>query len=63
MGVFDLTGWRRKAAQLYKEAGRSSAAAEALSKAAKLVEDKNPQVCVLLFFFFFCCWYLSDAKP
>lgn len=34
----------RKAAQLYKEAGRGSAAAEALSKAAKLVEDKNPQV-------------------
>ena len=37
-------GWCRKAAQLYKEAGRSSAAAEALSKAAKLVEDRNPQV-------------------
>jgi hypothetical protein len=34
----------RKAAQLYKEAGRRSAAAEALSKAAKLVEEKNPQV-------------------
>ena len=34
----------RKAAQLYKEAGRGSAAAEALSKAAKLVEDKHPQV-------------------
>lgn len=34
----------RKAAQLYKEAGRNSAAAEALSKAAKLIEDTNPQV-------------------
>ena len=37
----------RKAAQLYREAGRGSAAAEALSKAAKLIEDKNPQVTAL----------------
>ena len=29
---------------LYQQAGRGAAAAEALSKAAKLVEDKNPQV-------------------
>lgn len=34
----------RRAAQLYREAGRNSAAAEALSKAAKLIEDRNPQV-------------------
>ena len=46
MGVFYPIGGRRKAAQLYKEAGRSPAAAEALSKAAKLIEDKNPQVCI-----------------
>ena len=46
VGMCDLIACCRKAAQLYKEAGRSSAAAEALSKAAKLIEDKNPQVCV-----------------
>lgn len=42
--VADFHDWCRKAAELYKEAGRGSAAAEALSKAAKLIEDRLPQV-------------------
>lgn len=50
----------RKAAQLYKEAGRSSAAAEALSKAAKLVEDKNPKVGSMTFQHY---WHADKTLP
>lgn len=40
----DVSGWALRAAECYEEAGRQQPAAEALSKAARFIEETNPAV-------------------